>query len=79
METNKSETIPESSTIEKEKIQLNRSWSFWENYETKEKVELNYANLLKEIFKFDDIISFWQFWNKYPGNQTQNIFYWNFS
>lgn len=27
--------IEESSTIEHEKVKLNRCWSFWENYETK--------------------------------------------
>ena len=56
--------IEESSTIEKDKVILNRSWSFWENYESKNKDELNYSELLKEIYTFNDIISFWQFWNR---------------
>ena len=75
MESNKSEDIPESSVIEKEKVKLNRAWSFWENYGVKNNAEFGYSDSLKEIYTFDDIISFWQFWNKYPGNDTKKIFY----
>ena len=60
---------------EREKVLLNRSWSFWENYESKNREEKNYSKLLKEIFTFGDLISFWQFWNKYPGSDTKQIFY----
>ena len=60
---------------EKEKVLLNRSWSFWENYETKTRESKDYSKLLKEIFTFEDLISFWQFWNKYPGSDTKQIFY----
>ena len=60
---------------EKEKLSLNRSWSFWENYETKTREEKDYSKLLKEVFTFGDLISFWQFWNKYPGSDTKQIFY----
>ena len=67
--------LEESETIEKEKIVLKRSWSFWENYESKNRAEKDYSKLLKEIYTFNDIISFWQFWNKYPGNDTKQIFY----
>jgi len=42
----KEEIIEESDTIEKEKVLLKRSWSFWENYDSKDKKEkktiLNY-------------------------------------
>lgn len=70
------ETIEESDTIEKEKVLLKRSWSFWENYDLKDKKEKkDYSKLLKEIYTFNDIISFWQFWNKYPGSNTKNIFF----
>ena len=65
----------ESDTIEKEKVKLNRQWSFWENYESKNKEEQDYSKLLKEIYSFDDIISFWQFWNKYPGSETSSVFF----
>ena len=67
--------LEESETIEKEKIVLKRSWSFWENYESKNRAEKDYSKLLKEIYTFNDIISFMQFWNKYPGNNIKNIFY----
>ena len=60
---------------EKEQVILNRTWSFWENYESKSKEEKNYSKLLKEIFTFKDLISFWQFWNKYPGSDSKQIFY----
>ena len=70
------ETIEESDTIEKEEVLLKRSWSFWENYDLKDKKEKkDYFKLLKEIYTFNDIISFWQFWNKYPGSNTKNIFF----
>ena len=65
------EQLEESNTIEKEKVKLNRSWSFWENYLRKNSNDY----ILEEIFSFDDIISFWQFWNKYPGNEAKKIFY----
>ena len=60
---------------EQEKVKLNREWSFWENYETKTRQKKDYTKLLKEIYTFKDLISFWQFWNKYPGSDAKNIFY----
>ena len=74
-ESNSDAKLEESETIEKEKILLKRSWSFWENYESKNRADKDYSKLLKEIYTFHDIISFWQFWNKYPGNDTKQIFY----
>ena len=70
-----SDKLEESETIEKEKVKLNREWSFWENYESKNKDEKDYSKLLKEIYTFNDIISFWQFWNKYPGSETSSVFF----
>ena len=67
--------LEESDTIEKEKVLLNRSWSFWESYEDKSRDGKYYSDLLKEIYNFVDIISFWQFWNKYPGNDIRQVFY----
>ena len=58
-----------------EKLKLNRQWSFWENYDSKTHQEKAYTKLLKEIHSFGDLISFWQFWNKYPGSDAKNIFY----
>ena len=71
-ESNKIENYTEK---DQEKLKLNRQWSFWENYESKTKQEKDYTKLLKEIFSFSDLISFWQLWNKYPGSETKNIFY----
>ena len=71
-ETNNDLNIEESDIIEQDKVILNRSWSFWENYENRNKRN-NY--MIKEIYSFDNIISFWQFWNQYPGNETKLIFF----
>ena len=71
-ETNNDLKIEESDTIEQDKVILNRSWSFWENYENRNKGN-NY--MIEEIYSFDNIISFWQFWNNYPGNETKSIFF----
>ena len=65
--------IEESDTIELDKVLLKREWSFWGNYESKNKSQRNYS--YKEIYSFDNIIAFWQFWNKYPGNDAKEIFY----
>ena len=67
--------IEESNTIELDKVILNRKWSFWENYESKNKKDKQYSELFKEIYTFDTIIGFWQFWNKYPGNEAKEIFF----
>jgi len=69
--------MEETDTVEKSKVLLNREWSFWENYELKEKKgkNIDYSQLLKEIYTFNDIISFWQFWNHYPGNDIKKIFF----
>ena len=76
MEQNKEPPSEEGSpTIEKEKVLLNRTWAFWENYQSKDNAEKDYSKLLKEIYTFNDIISFWQFWNNYPGNNIKKIFY----
>ena len=69
--------MEETDTIEKSKVLLNREWSFWENYEAKERKgkDQDYSELTKEIFSFNDIVSFWQFWNHYPGNDIKKIFF----
>ena len=69
--------IPEESdTIEESLVKLKRGWGFWENYEAKStNQKLKYDESLKKIFSFDDIITFWQFWNKYPGTTPSNIFF----
>ena len=67
--------IEESDTIELEKVILKREWSFWENYESKIKDKKLYSDSFKEIYTFNNIIAFWQFWNKYPGNKAREIFF----
>lgn len=48
---NQSIPIKESNLIEEKKVRLNREWSFWENYEPKEKNQknLDYSMFLKNI------------------------------
>ena len=65
--------LDEATTVEEKKVRLNREWSFWENYDSKK--EKDYSKLLKEIYVFNDIISFWQFMNNYPGSDIKKIFF----
>lgn len=68
--------LAEAKTVDLKKVKLNRQWSFWENYETKHKMKnQDYSEFLEEIYSFNDLISFWQFWNKYPGAIPSNIFF----
>lgn len=69
------EKLEETEQIDLNKVQLNRTWSFWETYEPKEKSDNDYNQLVKEIFSFDNIIAFWQFYNKYPGSTPTNVFF----
>jgi hypothetical protein len=70
------EKMEEKDSIELNKIKLQRKWTFWENYETREKSkEEDYSKLTKSIFSFETIIEFWQFWNNYQGNNPKNIFF----
>ena len=55
-------------------VKFSKSWSFWESYLSKT-VKLSYEKSNREIYKWNDIISFFQFWNKYPGNDIKNIFF----
>jgi hypothetical protein len=73
----KNEIIPPEETpqIDIEKVKLERSWVLWENYEAKNGVISDYEKSIQEVFKFSDIISFWQFWNSYPGSDPSDIFY----
>ena len=51
-----------------------RKWSFWESYIAKE-TKLSYKDSMKNIFSWNDLITFYQFWNKYPGNEATKIFF----
>ena len=68
--------IKEKNNIELNKIQLEREWTFWENYEMKDKTnKIHYSKLIKPIYNFNTIIDFWQFWNLYPGKEPSKIFF----
>ena len=64
----KKEDIPLSS------VQFSKTWTFWESYLCKGQ-KLSYDESNKAIFKWNDLITFFQFWNKYPGNDIKNIFF----
>ena len=66
--------LEEKDSIQINKVKLAREWTFWENYEMKDK-KVDYSELIKPIYTFDTIIDFWQFWNLYPGNNPSNLFY----
>lgn len=71
-----SKDIPpkKNSEIPLSAVKFQRTWSFWESYAAKaEKLDYEKANQL--IYKWDDIISFYQFWNKYQGNNFMNVFF----
>ena len=55
-------------------VQFSKSWTFWETYTSKTK-KLEYANSKRLIFKWNDLITFFQFWNKYPGKDIKNILF----
>jgi hypothetical protein len=74
LKTSKDIIPPKKMDISLPTVKFSKSWAFWENYSTKEK-KLSYLESNKQIFKWDDIITFFQFWNKYPGNDIKNIFF----
>jgi hypothetical protein len=65
----------ESEIVEQSIVKLQRTWVFWENYESKTGEKLEWSESIKQVFSFNDIISFWQFLNNYPGSNPANIFY----
>ena len=68
--------IEEKNSIEYDKVKLEREWTFWENYEMKDKnTKVDYSELIKPIFNFNTIIEFWQFWNLYQGNTPSKLFF----
>ena len=64
----------ESKTVEEELVKFSRKWALWENYQAKSGT-IDYSQSLKEVFNFNDIITFWQFWNVYPGSDPSNVFF----
>lgn len=75
----------DAEKIEKELVQFQRTWVIWENYSSDLKpkdgtgqnstVDADWNERLKEVFSFNDLITFWQFWNKYPGSDPVKFFY----
>lgn len=64
----------ESSTIPLELVKFPRNWAFWESYLAKDK-KLDYADSMKLIYEWNNLINFWQFWNNYPGAEATSIFF----
>ena len=65
---------PGKTSILLNNVIFSKTWAFWENYTSKTS-KLSYSESNKKIFKWNDIITFFQFWNKYPGNDIKNIFF----
>ena len=55
-------------------VKFSKTWAFWESY-TSKVISLSYEDANKKIFSWNDIVTFFQFWNKYPGNNIKNIFF----
>lgn len=73
--TSKDIITPEKKTdIPLNSVQFSKSWTFWETYTSKTE-KLDYANSKRLIFKWNDLITFFQFWNKYPGKDIKNILF----
>lgn len=64
----KKEELPYSS------VKFQRTWAFWESYIDKEN-KIKYEDSNKIIFEWGDLITFFQFWNKYPGKEATNVFF----
>ena len=57
-------------------VKFSKTWAFWESYVPISKTtKLSYDDANKKIFTWSDIITFFQFWNKYPGKDFRNIFF----
>ena len=73
--TGKDIITPElKSEIPLNAVKFKKSWTFWETYVSKTE-NLSFENSNKLIFKWNDLITFFQFWNKYPGRDIKNILF----
>ena len=81
MEEKKTKTTKDIITPERKadiplnSVQFSKTWTFWETYSSKTKKLTNYSEANKLIFKWNDLITFFQFWKKYPGNDIKNILF----
>ena len=75
IKTSKDIITPEKkSDIPLNAVKFKKSWTFWETYVSKTE-DLSFENSNKLIFKWNDLITFFQFWNKYPGKDIKNILF----
>ena len=78
IKTEKDKITPEKKVdIPLSSVKFTKTWAFWESYAAKSKTEkiTSYDEANKQIFKWSDLITFFQFWNKYPGKDFRNIFF----
>ena len=78
IKTEKDKITPERKVdITLSSVKFTKTWAFWESYAAKSKTEkiTSYDEANKQIFKWSDLITFFQFWNKYPGKDFRNIFF----
>ena len=67
------EILPESTELPLESVLLSREWTFWENYESKERTDKkNWSSMIQDVFTFNTLI---EFWNVYPGADPSAVFY----
>ena len=70
------EILTESTELPLESVLLSREWTFWENYESKERTDKkNWSSMIQDVFTFNTLIDSWQFWNIYPGADPSEVFY----
>lgn len=72
-ETTSSSPKKDISEIDISKVKFARDWVFWENYQLKDNNPSNWEDSMKEVVEFSDLITFWQFWNNYPGSNPKNF------
>ena len=70
----KNDVPKEAETVSLDLVRFPRTWSFWESYLAKGK-KLSYQEAMKQIYEWDNLIAFWQFWNSYPGAEATSLFY----
>ena len=75
--TEKDKITPEKKVdIPLSSVKFLKTWAFWESYAPKsQETNLSYDAANKKIFTWSDLITFFQFWNKYPGKDFRNIFF----
>lgn len=74
LKTSKDILTETKNNIPLSNVEFSKTWTFWESYIGK-KTKLSYEEANKQIFKWNDLITFFQFWNKYPGNDAKNLFF----